>query len=961
MPEAEPNQTSAHHDEQMIELTESSHSIIPLRDHVTLQLPADSSHVTGSSCVRQRTVVDYAWENRHYAGRIVAAHGDYLAYAIASPGDRDSAVVRILARAGQRRALLRGLGGAVMDLSFASCTGDILLAVADSSGTLSVATIVVEAATDKLTVALCLRLVYKRVDAQCLAEIERSRALWCPYVPDDTWSDSAGADGSGGGEEACRLLLWSHGCTAELVNVATLLEDEYDERCVSECRLVSELEEGVARIESLPEAIVATCFSPDGSALAVACADGVVRFYQTEQADSDGVLLVLHQWRPHTADKPLSALYFLDDHQIEPEDHQQERRQPRQFWRAALTAARDGSELRVWSCHDWKCRQTITLLQAQPPLPLPEHPDQQQLPSISQWTAHVDPASRYVLLSDRKGRRLVLLDIVEEVVDGVSVMRLTSPRCLLLMHPILSLFVCSSSDIELNDGSDGDGHGVGCDDAVVTGRQIVCYTVQPRSLQETTLILEPTVRDYTPADDSASSSRNVSSSRSDESPTAFSQLPPAMNLLTPDAFLSVSDSHASVNTPETHNDPKCDLRSAINSNGSSPSIEVHEIMQADSASTSTVTATCVDKARGVFPAPPQIPSPPLPLPVDAPSCRCVSRDEIECTVRSAVCGQLTTAAIDTAISNTFDERVQSAIQKAETRLERLTVESVTDLDQRLSRVIDNRLSSVLTQAVSSTVAQSVSTSVAQVVSRELQQQCRELFSSSLLPAYEQSCRQLLTQLGTTFSTGVNELMQRLDDCPAAKKLQQTSDLLADTVHREVEARQRFETRVNLLCEEMRRFSSLVQQRAETPAPPGPQPDSQQQQERVKKLVASGRDSAALQLALSATDLHLLMFTCKLLPPSRVFSQQQQQQLSQPVVLSLVQQLSAEMTSDTHLKLEYLREALLCLEPTDVAVRDHLIEVLTPLARKLNHLLAENPAHKLTRNVRMICSSLLPRS
>ena len=47
-----------------------------------LLLPSDSSHATGSSHIKMKTIVDYAWEHKYYDGHIAACHGEYLAYAI---------------------------------------------------------------------------------------------------------------------------------------------------------------------------------------------------------------------------------------------------------------------------------------------------------------------------------------------------------------------------------------------------------------------------------------------------------------------------------------------------------------------------------------------------------------------------------------------------------------------------------------------------------------------------------------------------------------------------------------------------------------------------------------------------------------------------------------------------------------------------------------------------------------
>lgn len=66
------------------------------------------------------------------------------------------------------------------------------------------------------------------------------------------------------------------------------------------------------------------------------------------------------------------------------------------------------------------------------------------------------------------------------------------------------------------------------------------------------------------------------------------------------------------------------------------------------------------------------------------------------------------------------------------------------------------------------------------------------------------------------------------------------------------------------------------------------------------LVSQGQLNAAFQQALSASDLNLLVKLCERVNPQQVFSQTPCP-LQQPVLLSLIQQLSADLTTQTELK------------------------------------------------------------
>lgn len=79
------------------------------------------------------------------------------------------------------------------------------------------------------------------------------------------------------------------------------------------------------------------------------------------------------------------------------------------------------------------------------------------------------------------------------------------------------------------------------------------------------------------------------------------------------------------------------------------------------------------------------------------------------------------------------------------------------------------------------------------------------------------------------------------------------------------------------------------------------------QARVISLLQRGQLNAAFQQALSASDLGLVVLVCEKTEPSRVFSsvgpqgQTSRCILQQPVILSLVQQLSADLGHRTELK------------------------------------------------------------
>ena len=73
------------------------------------------------------------------------------------------------------------------------------------------------------------------------------------------------------------------------------------------------------------------------------------------------------------------------------------------------------------------------------------------------------------------------------------------------------------------------------------------------------------------------------------------------------------------------------------------------------------------------------------------------------------------------------------------------------------------------------------------------------------------------------------------------------------------------------------------------------------QEEIHKLLSSNDPNAAFELALSTSDLHLVMFLCQQVNLEEVFDKSPCP-LSQPVLLSLIQQLSVDLNDRLELKI-----------------------------------------------------------
>ncbi|XP_012276185.1 enhancer of mRNA-decapping protein 4 [Orussus abietinus] len=443
---------------QTVEFTgqEDQHSVELFSTDVTV-IPSPGGHDHGSSKVKLKNIVDFTWEHHFYTGQLLAVHmsGKYLAYGIKAGAG--TGVVRVVYRDMEQRALLRGMRGAIQDLAFAH-VALAMLACVDYSGSLFVHTIVSTPAELKCSLVL-------QVDADDVS-LTSNRVIWCPYIPEEDPSD---------GDES-KLLVLTRGAKAELWSVAHVAGRlgpgplKITDPAVKECG-------GMLEINQHSGTIVEATFSPDGTALATASLDGEVKFFQVYMNGNahhgeQQQIRCLHQWRPHGG-RPISSLFFLDDHKSYQPDAQ--------FWRFAVTGCDNNSELKVWSCELWTCLQTIKFAPS---------PTTGKTPVLK---AGLDLSAGYLLLSDIYNKILYILSLSKDTGEALACVSTISE--FLLPYPILSFGIVDAGQrrvrptgASLEDLCPGDEE---LDDQLV----IRMYLVQPKSLQECHITFRPAAQE----------------------------------------------------------------------------------------------------------------------------------------------------------------------------------------------------------------------------------------------------------------------------------------------------------------------------------------------------------------------------------------------------------------------------------------------------------------------------------
>ncbi|XP_021701680.1 enhancer of mRNA-decapping protein 4 homolog isoform X1 [Aedes aegypti] len=266
----------------------------------------------------------------------------------------------------------------------------------------------------------------------------------------------------------------------------------------------------------------------------------------------------------------------------------------------------------------------------------------------------------------------------------------------------------------------------------------------------------------------------------------------------------------------------------------------------------------------------------------------------------------------------------------------------------------------------------------------------KLYTDSLhkiiLPANERVLREIFVQLTYTFASGTKEYLQKLDQYIGQQKqfTDRTDDVLelVKKIPEQVNSNtdQQYKSSTTVLREDIARDFKLLQasllkvirenirheiekgleaqassledsvlsavrSQAQTPAP-----SNVDIHEQIRLLLASGQINQAFHKALLSNDLGLVEFTLEKAEYKQVFNPCP---LEQTVLLSLIQQISADMVNYNELKHRYLSDSIVSLNFSDPITKEHAPKVMRELTQNCQTYLSSNPGHPLATSIKML--------
>ncbi|XP_063903240.1 enhancer of mRNA-decapping protein 4 [Zophobas morio] len=414
---------------------------------------SSGQHNHGSSKVKLINRIDYNWEFHYYRGQLVAVHinGKIVAYGMKG---KDGGMVRVTNQETSERALIKNLKNDVKDIAFAFSRQQIILGCIDDEGNVLVYEIIDEPSAIKYKVLL--HIFHSDVVPHTSPNF---RIIWCPYLSCFDEDDESPDDPE-------KMFVVLNGRKAEIWNVG-IINSKYGSGPLEP----NENYEGYVEITHSAELVDAS-FSSDGTAIAIACLDGYVKFFQIYMVDSEKQKC-LHEWRPHDG-KPLSSIIFVDN-LLECSS---------QCWKFTITGANHNSELKLWSCETWTCLQTIQF-----------KPDPSSIIQSVYLKMCIDYSGQYLLMSDLNNKVLYVLQLKRN--DEAQQISVTMISQFLLPTAFLSFHITEASYRKLRSSDMSEEYAHDQDepdddeDDTVAAVVVKLLVIQQKKFQECNIVFQP--------------------------------------------------------------------------------------------------------------------------------------------------------------------------------------------------------------------------------------------------------------------------------------------------------------------------------------------------------------------------------------------------------------------------------------------------------------------------------------
>ena len=1000
----------------------------------SIQIRSEASHR-----VKVQTLCNQQWELKRLSDNLITENENFLAYILHVKSED---VLRVMHKPSQQRLVVKEFASAIADLVFAHISYD-MIACLEVSGVVTIRLLRYEEnASDPNAGTINSELVLK-IKREQVGPLNTLRVVWCelPFLTSESTESMRAYS-----PYFCVTL--NDKCEVWDLEKAKSVQGESGNAFVS---VGNHRDSCVEFINTHNGDILDVAFSPDESYLATCGQDGVVKCWSIEKTKC------VHKLDPHESCE-VSQMKFLDDltHSTRYEAHTDS------FWKFLLTLSRPRSEIKLWSCSDWGCLQSISFHTHSPPPPL--------------LRLATDRSSRFLALWDINLPVLYLLDFSRDSSHFTTLGEFT------LTQPILSLSIAST---ETSETSKETGILPSSTDLPEKYTLIALHAVESKCIQELTVryslsdpkgeatggkFTSPVVHTLqeiegspTAVSDASDSLTEVTreengcdipqNSDSDENEliippgpgsgvesmkkirgilnlpepilSASIQTPPA--LLSTEEVLKVADIGASNYFADELQDIETRMEQEVsdidNSSILNTSVENSEPQGSPKSSTNLeiTSESSPDPNNANFDTAQQLSQIKQELLEQRKQNTLLNREishlstyvqtlnqqqsntfkcltqliqtqnkQILCSNQQFVAIQQHQAHTIEIIAKNFESEKLAEKGRRDKLIATISSNLTQILTDHIEKLISNEVSRIVTQSVSNTflknvpgmlkdvlaeqmkaietrledflvqllqrqdVIEKVGSQLTQAMMGPVKESQKKVFLDMALPHYEKCCKQMLQQLNDAVVRASQEYAREMHQCvvvireqiEGAKK--ETGESESTTIGNDevLQKCDQIATSIDqvpqLVCNEVQRIlqAELAAWTQSLP-PSSTQVSIEEIKAGIDKYLREGHVAEAFDLALTANNLEAVEYICGQVTPGEVL-ESDPPILNQALLLSLIQQLSFDLSSNKLLKIRYMSDAIHSIDHTHKHAAQVLRDLLQTLTQTSNQLTSAEP-------------------
>ena len=271
------------------------------------------------------------------------------------------------------------------------------------------------------------------------------------------------------------------------------------------------------------------------------------------------------------------------------------------------------------------------------------------------------------------------------------------------------------------------------------------------------------------------------------------------------------------------------------------------------------------------------------------------------------------------------ERMLNRLDKEREKREKEYTKTITkqlekacqaEIQNSFGKIFNEKVQNVVTESIRKAVSSDIQNCLRDPFSAELQ----NLFESSLAPTIQKSCQDMFIDVDRSFQSCISNHAQTLSVTNNVSQLTEAVSSLTNVCNSMVGTIAQLATLKNSLSEN--------QVKGNSKEPPTTN-------EIIDNLIDDKNYSKAISTAVDAKDLSILSRTLsKINNPSNWLSQPG---LNQGLLLSLLQQIGADLSRDIEVKLLWLKHCIIALQPNQPQIQQHCSQVLSGIYQNLERV------------------------